>query len=322
MELYSGNTMPNLDEQLRQAREISWKRFGRRLTVYLPGMFSYSGLSGDYPAVSITGSDCALQCDHCRGIILEPMVSAMEPDILVQKGLGIAKNGNQGILISGGCDPEGRLPWKRFIPAIKEIKEKTELYISIHCGLVDEPVASDLKGAGVDQALIDVIGDDETYQRIYHVNFGISRIEDSMGSLQKAGIPIVPHIVCGLHFGEIRGERKAIEMISRFHVEQVVIVSLMTIPGTPLWGVHTPEPEEIAQIIAETRFAMPGVRMSLGCARKRGDVRSEILAIDGGINRMALPSEEALRHAEKYGLEIRYQRTCCSVSKDVTHTEW
>ncbi|MBW1772937.1 MAG: radical SAM protein [Deltaproteobacteria bacterium] len=238
--------MPNLDEQLRQARDISWKRFGRRLTVYLPGMFSYSGLSGDYPAVSITGSDCALQCDHCRGIILEPMVSAMEPDILVQKGLGIAKKGNQGILISGGCDQGGRLPWKRFIPAIKEIKKKTELYISIHCGLVDEPVASDLKGAGVDQALIDVIGDDETYQRIYHVNFGISRIEDSMGSLQKAGIPIVPHIVCGLHFGEIRGERKAIEMISRFHVEQVVIVSLMTIPGTPLWGVHTPEPEEIA----------------------------------------------------------------------------
>lgn len=314
--------MRDLDDRLREARELSWDNLGRRLTVYLPGMFSYNGLKGRYPAVSITGGDCTLQCDHCRGIILDPMLSAMDPDTLVKKSLRIARKGSQGILISGGCDAAGRLPWDAFLPAIEEIKKKTDLYISIHCGLLDTHTALGLREAGVDQALIDVIGDDETYQRIYHVPFGVSRITDTMEALQEAGIPMVPHIVCGLHFGSIRGEQKAVETVTRFDVEQLVIVSLMTIPGTPLWGMETPKAEEIARIIAEARMSMPGVRMSLGCARKRGDVRMEILAIDAGINRLALPSEEAIGHAQDYGLEVRYQRTCCSVSKNLVRERW
>jgi len=31
---------------------------------------------------------------------------------------------------------------------------------------------------------------------------------------------------------------------------------------------------------------------------------------------MALPSDEAIKLAMDYGLKIRYQRTCCSVSHD------
>jgi uncharacterized radical SAM superfamily protein len=141
-------------------------------------------------------------------------------------------------------------------------------------------------------------------------------------SLERAEIPMVPHVVCGLYFGKIRGEKKALEMIARFKITQLVIVSLMPIRGTPLWGIETPLPEEIAEIITEARFKMPDVRMSLGCARRRGDPRLEILAIDAGINDMALPSEEALRHARAYGLEIRYQKTCCSVSRDISRESW
>ena len=44
----------------------------------------------------------------------------------------------------------------------------------------------------------------------------------------------------------------------------------------------------------------------------------ERLAIDAGVNRMALPSDEAVSHARSYGLEVRYQATCCSVSKDLS----
>jgi hypothetical protein len=31
---------------------------------------------------------------------------------------------------------------------------------------------------------------------------------------------------------------------------------------------------------------------------------------------MALPSEEAIEHARSYGLEVKFQATCCSVAKD------
>lgn len=316
------NSADHLTEKLRQARETSWRHCGKSLTVYLPGMFSLDGMTGAYPAISITGSDCALQCEHCCGTTLQPMISAMEPSTLLEQSLDLSKKGSHGILISGGCDGAGRLPWEKFLPAIAAIKRDTGLYVSIHCGLLDGETARGLKDAGVDQALLDVIGDDETYQEIYHVRFGVSRIAETMEALSGADLPMVPHVVCGLHYGQMRGEWKALEMISRYPVEQLVIVSLMAIPGTPFAELKGPPAEEIGEIIVRARNLMPSVRMSLGCARRRGDTQTELLAIDGGINRMALPSEEALDRAREYGLDIRYQKTCCSVTRDVTKENW
>jgi len=244
------------------------------------------------------------------------MIYAQSADQLVSQCRRLAEKGNHGVLISGGCNAEGRLPWERFLPAIEKIKTETDLFISVHSGLVDEQDAFSLKQAGVDQALIDVIGDDETFRTVYHLPFGVSRIEASMTSLQRAGIPIVPHIVCGIHYGKMRGEKNAVAMISQFKVQQVVIVSLMTIPGTRMEKMPPPAPEAVASIIAEVRFAMPHVPVSLGCARQRGNSSLEVMAIEAGVNRLALPSEEAVEKAEAYGLNIRYQKTCCSVFRD------
>jgi len=208
------------------------------------------------------------------------------------------------------------------MPAIRKIKGKTNLFLSIHCGLVTDQLARQLRESGVDQALIDVIGDDETYQTIYHVDFGVSKILDSLGSLQKAGLPLIPHVVCGLHYGKMKGEMRALEMIARFDVEQIVIVSLMNTRRTPLWKATPPRAEEVADIIAEAKLKMPAVPVSLGCARERGNLEMELLAIDAGINRMALPSEEAVKRAETYGLQIRYQKTCCSLPGAFSCETW
>ncbi|MCP4665999.1 MAG: radical SAM protein [Deltaproteobacteria bacterium] len=311
-----------MDDLLKKAREMSWDAFGREITFYLPGMFRCDGVSGKYPAISITGTACALSCDHCKGTLLESMISAPTPALLMEKCIFLAEKGSHGVLISGGCDQDGRLPWNRFIPAIREIKKQTGLFVSVHCGLLDDQTARDLKNAGVDQALIDVIGDDETYRSVYHVTFGVSRIASTLGSLQKAGLPVTPHIVCGLHYGRIRGEYKAVHMISRFDAEQVVIVSYMKTPGAEVSKFVLPEPEEVAGIIARTRLHMPEVRISMGCARERGNTLLETLAIDAGVNRMAIPSDEAIQRAMDYGLAIKYQRTCCSVSRDLSGPEW
>lgn len=314
--------MQNLHNKLKKAREISWNSFGKSITFYLPGMFRYDGLSGKYPAVSITGSRCSLQCDHCQGKILEPMDAAQTPDILVDKCIQLHEKGNKGVLISGGCDEKGRLPWEAFLPAIDKIKRQTELYVSIHSGIIDADTAVKLKAVGVDQALIDVIGDDETYQAIYHVPFSISRIVSSMAAMEKADLPFVPHIICGLFHGKISGEKKALQTISRFRIEQMVIVALMRIRGTPAWDATPPSPEAVADIIAEARILMPKTQINLGCARQRGNTELELLALDAGINRMALPSDEAIQRAKEYGLSIRYQRTCCSVNQDFSEGAW
>lgn len=309
-----------LARRLEAACRLSWQNLGKGIVFYLPGMFRMDGMTGKYPALSITGENCDLLCDHCRGTLLKQMIPAETPAELADRCRRLAAKGHIGVLISGGCDQRGRLPWDRYVSAIKTIKTETDLLVSVHSGLVDDETALKLKGAGVDQALIDVIGYDDTYQSVCHVPFGVDRIEAAMASLQRAGIPIVPHIVCGLHYGKMRGEKRAVAMISRFLVEVVVIVGLMCQTTNGANGANemdnavSPTAEAVADIIAEARFAMPETPVSLGCARKRGDRRMELLAIDAGVNRMALPSDEAVERAKGYGLEICFQKTCCSVA--------
>ena len=300
-------------EKLRKAQEMTRRHFDPSLSVYLPGLFVMDGRTGKHPAVSITGPDCQLQCRHCRAKILVPMIAAENPVLLVEKCLQLSEQGNHGVLISGGSDTSGCLPWKNFIPAIKTIKQRTNLFISIHCGMVNLSTAIALKSVGVDQALIDIIGDDQTLHQVCHAGFGISRIVSSLAALQLAEIPIVPHLVCGLHFGQIRGEKNAIQILSDFQVEQIVILSVMHLPGTSLLFKKGPGASAVADIIAETRLAKPDTPISLGCARPRGNRDMEKLAIDAGINRMALPSDEAIEYAGTKGLAIRYHDMCCSV---------
>lgn len=307
---------------MEQARETTWNRFGRRITFYLPGMFSCNGTSGKYPAISITGPECRLQCEHCRGKILSTMIHAPEPDLLVEHCLRLDRRGNFGVLISGGCDEEGCLPWGKFIQAIREVKAQTGLRVSIHSGFVDHTTALRLKNAGVDQVLIDVIGDDETYWKICRLESGVARLLASLDALEKARLPVVPHLVCGIDHGKIRAESKAIEIVSKINVGLLVIISLMRIPGTPMRDVTPPTARAVARLLAKARLKMPETEISLGCARQRGNTSLETLAIDAGVNRMALPSEAALNRAKYYGLEMKYLKTCCSVTVGIGESEW
>lgn len=306
--------MNTFSDKLKQARELSWKNFGKTVTMYLPGMFSFDGVRGDYPAISMTGKKCSLLCDHCKAQLLRTMPAALTPEKLVEKAAGYKKKGCHGILVTGGCDSEGRLPWKKFLPAVKKIKEETGLFVSAHSGILDPETAKGFKEAGIDQALLDVIGDDSTYKKMCHVKHGVSKIYETIEYLTNVGMDVVPHVICGLESGSMEYEEKALETIAGFNPRQLVIISLMPLPNTPLWGRIPPTAEEIAGIIVKARFMMPDTILSLGCARQRGDVKKEIFAIDAGINRMAIPSEEAIAHARDLGLEIKYQKTCCSVS--------
>ena len=318
----SDSIMNELSEKLEKARRLSRANFAKEITFFLPGMFRSNGVSGRYPAISITGEKCDLDCEHCRGSLLKTMIHASTPRELEQRCMILWERGYPGALISGGCDPGGRLPWPGFLESIRKIKRDTGLFLSVHSGIVDDSTASALADAGIDQALIDVMGDDETYRSIYHVPFGISRIVDSMESLQRAGIPLVPHIVCGIFFGRMGSEKQALEILKNFDLDQLVIVSYMKIPGTNAEAFALPAAEDVADLIAEARIMMPGVRMSLGCARQRGNTKIEEFAIEAGVNRMALPSDEAVAKAMEFGLEIRYQRTCCSVSRDFSSEKW
>jgi len=304
--------MTELGALLKEARERAWQRHGKEVTFYIPGMICYEGEYGRYPALSITGSDCALRCKHCSGKLLGPMIKASTPEELIEQCLRLAKR-SIGVLITGGCLSDGRLPWSGFISTIEKVKVKTDLFISIHTGIIDRRTAKGLVQAGVDQFLIDIIGDNRTLKDIYKVDFGIERIEQSLEALKKAGAEIIPHIVIGLYYGEIHGEYEAIEMVKMSGARHLVFVSFMPLPGTELFHCKPPEPEEIARIIATARLRMPDAIISLGCARERGNHKIDLFALDAGVNRITIPSYRVIERAMIYGLKTSWQKTCCSV---------
>ena len=305
--------MNDLNKLITRSREISWQKFGKKIAFYHPGMFKYNGKWGKYPAISITGKHCELQCDHCKSKILESMIFATTPEELIEKCIRLEELGNVGCLISGGSQKDGAIPWQNFISAIKTVKETTNLFISIHSGIIDYQTAKKMKDAGVDQALIDVVGDEETSKKVYHLNSGITKIEGSLDALRNADLSIIPHIVVGLDYGRIKGEYHALDLIERYDPEVLVIVSFMPLSGTPMENILPPSPEEIAKIIATARIKMTDVPISLGCARERADNEIDVLAVECGVNRIAIPSEEAIKKAQEYGLDIIWRKTCCSV---------
>jgi uncharacterized radical SAM superfamily protein len=250
------------------------------------------------------------------------MVWVTDGGTLVEKCRRIAHKGALGCLISGGCRRDGSLPWEGFFTAIATVKRETSLFLSVHCGLAGLQTIRRLKDAGVDQALIDVVGDDATMHKIYGIRDGTRRIRDTMAACNTAGLPVVPHIVAGIDYGRIVGEYRAIELVAGFDCRQVVIVSLMKVPGTPMAGASPPDAAEVADIVCAARLACPDSILSLGCARRRGDTRLELLAICCGVNRMAIPADEAVALARHLDIDIKYQKTCCSVSMNRENDTW
>ena len=119
---------------LDKARTLSWDIHGKRLQCFIPGQMVYIDQRGQYPAISLTGTKCALRCDHCYGRILESMISVPEPNDLQTLCRKLDDDGNIGVLLSGGSDKSGFLPWNTYLDAIHWIKCHTGLKISIHTG--------------------------------------------------------------------------------------------------------------------------------------------------------------------------------------------
>lgn len=297
-----------------RAWEVTRENHGDSFTFYLPGMIRYGSMRGLYPAISLTGDRCQLLCEHCKGLLLKPMIKATDPETLIKKCLNLARSGHSGVLLSGGSDLQGRLPWKEFCPAISRIRSETGLFISVHSGILDFSTAAALKEAGVDQALIDVMGDDETAKTIYHLD-GLQRVITSLESLFKSGMDVVPHVVAGLLNGKLHGEYEALRMIGHFQPSALVIVVLSPLKGTPMEGVAPPSPIQIARLIARARLMMPHTPLSLGCERPRTRETQpmEELAIEAGATRMAVWTTETVATALNLGLKPLFQPTCCSV---------
>ena len=161
--------------------------------------------------------------------------------------------------------------------------------------------------------------------RIYHLNLKPEDYVSMLDGMVKAGIKnISPHICIGLDYGRLKGEIKALKIVSKFNPTVVVLTVLIPTKETPMEKVPPPKPEDVAKIVAIANLMLPKTPISLGCVRPGGTHRNHIdkLAVKAGVSRIAVPSKNAFKEAKKLGLKTKvfHKNMCCCVKNSLKHT--
>ena len=269
-----------------------------------------------FPAFSITGPGCALDCDHCQAKILEPMIPATNPAELDRKVRDLILLQNlQGFLLSGGSNRRNEIRYEPFYPVIEGLKRDfPHLRIAIHTALTDEPRARSMASAGVDTAMMDVIGDEATIREVYHLGRPVEDFEATLAALCATEMEIVPHIVIGLHYGRILGEAAALDIVARHGIHALVLVVVM--PFYTREGMfRTPETSDVGGVFLEARSRLTDRQVLLGCARPPGMHKrvTDAYAVMAGLDGIAFPADGAVALAEAIGRPYQQQHACCSI---------
>ena len=269
-----------------------------------------------FPAFSITAGGCALMCDHCEARILEPMIPAIRPEILDHKVRELIETENlQGFLLSGGSNKRNEIRYSRYYPVIEQLKrDYPNLRIAIHTALTDEAGAREMESSGVDVAMLDIIGAEETIREVYHLDRPVDDFEATVAALCSTSMQISPHIVIGLHYGRILGEENALAILSRYDTKALVLVVIMPFyakPGT----FETPDTTDVGRIFLEARRRLPERQVLLGCARPPGMHKriTDAYAVMAGLDGIAFPADGAVAVADMTGRPFHQAHACCSI---------
>ena len=297
-------------------------RVGLPLEAATPGFRAYATdelegcRRGRFPAFSITGGACALDCDHCQAKILQPMIPATRPEVLEREVRGRAAAGDlAGFLLSGGSNRRNEVPFERFLPTIARLKaDLPDLRIAAHTGLVDRRRAERLAEAGVEVAMLDVIGAEATIREVYHLDRPVADFEAALAALVATPLRVVPHVVIGLHYGRVLGEFRALEIIARHRVDACILVVVMP-AFTRARRFRAPDPGEVADVFLAARELLPQQRVLLGCARPPGAPRRLIdaYALLAGLDGIAFPAEGIVALASALGRPLAQAHACCSI---------
>lgn len=269
-----------------------------------------------FPAFSITAGGCALMCDHCEAKILEPMLPATKPQMLDQKVRQLIETQDlQGFLLSGGSNKRNEIRYARFYPVLEKLKRDfPHLRIAIHTALTDEAGAKEMESAGVDVAMLDIIGAEETIREVYHLDRPVDDFEATLEALCSTSMQVSPHIVIGLHYGRILGEANALNILSRHPTHALVLVVIMPFYAKPGTFV-TPDTLDIGRIFLAARRRLPDRQVLLGCARPPGMHKrvTDAYAVMAGLDGIAFPADGAVAVADTIGRPFHQAHACCSI---------
>jgi len=259
----------------------------------------------DYPLdtalISLSGDRCALDCAHCGGVYLRHMRPIWEVDTLEAPSC----------LISGGCDPAGRVAVTTYLDRVAAIRAGRRM--NWHVGFIGREEIETI-APYVDVVSFDFVGDVETAREVYGLAKTPQDYVDTYRLLREY-VRVVPHLTIGLRGGEISGEYEALRLLAQLDVERLVFLILIPTPGTRYADRQPPAVEAVADVIAEARLMFPQTPLNLGCMRPHGTYRAQldVLAVQCGLNHIVSPARDAVRLAERLGLTIARTRECCAL---------
>ncbi len=270
-----------------------------QVTSYVPGR--------RFPSISVTGSECSVGCTHCKGRYLHGMRPAGSPEELLTFALELDSNGGTGILLSGGCLPDGSVPIGPFLGAVREIVSRTSLMINLHPGIIDEGAADAIAGSGAHVASMDLIGSRSTVKEVLGMDWGTEDQLRSIKLLQEWDVPVVPHITIGLHNGRILGEHDALETACSLGGDVLVLNMLI-----PQEDMTAPSPADVLAFVEAAVSTFNG-RVVLGCMRTR-DPEIELAVLRLGVRGIVNPTTATKRVLDEEGVEVDVVEGCCAMA--------
>lgn len=307
--------------ELRDTFDIRVKNFPPEIFFFAPALKRYETKEFSntnkpiFVPISLTGPTCALNCKHCGGKLLESMYWAYSGEELYNLALKLNNKGVEGLLITGGSCIDGTVQMKPFFSSLRKIKKEMKLKLAAHTGLVDKETALQMKGI-FDIAMMDIIGKEETIKEVYNLDKTPEDFYKSIECLLEQDIDVVPHVLLGLHFGEIRGEYDVLRRLSSYNLSSLVLIVITKLKGTVFYKmkVKPPSINEIKDIFIFTRKNFPKIPLLIGCARPGGAMEKQIdlLAIRAGFNGIAYPCEDAITYSKNIGLVPKFSEYCCA----------
>jgi uncharacterized radical SAM superfamily protein len=251
--------------------------------------------------VSLTGSHCALRCAHCNGHYLEHMRPIWD----------VEPNGAKSLLVSGGCDADGRVPVTAHLDRVVALRDDG-LRLNWHVGLIAEGELQRI-APYADVVSFDIVGDAETAREVYGLDL---TLDDYLATydLLCRHVPVVPHITVGLRGGTLSGERAAIEALGTRQPKVLILIILIPTQGTAYAKCQPPTIAEVTDLFLDTRVMLPDTSLILGCMRPYGAYRQAVdeIAVRAGLNGIVNPARIAVQTAEELGLEISWGDECCA----------
>ncbi len=251
--------------------------------------------------VSLTGTACALGCAHCNGHYLQHMRPIAE----------LTDTPATSLLVSGGCDRNGRVPVEASLEAVARLA--TGRRLNWHVGQIDEPTMQRI-APYVDLVSYDIVGDAETSREVYGLDLDLPDYLRTYDMLRR-NVRTVPHVTLGLRGGRMSGEAAAIDALVSRSPRTLVFLVLIPTPRTRYAECTPPALDDVADLLLMARVRLPRTRLYVGCMRPRDAYREEldVLAVRAGVNVIVNPARQAVQTAESLGLTVEWGDECCAL---------